>query len=213
MFAHGGAGAEDLAREVVATVGASKAGKPAAAVSAGYALGKQGRNDRQTDLRSLGRGFHREAAAKFKKAARLGYGNLPICMAKTQNSLSDNPKLLGLEDFTITVRDMEILRGPVSWWLLRAISSACGPARTPSRRADRRRRFGQDPESVLIGPAGFDVGGSGWKPLPLDGNSCGCGLSADVRERRSRRSAREETSSPDTGLPINILRLAVVPHG
>jgi formate--tetrahydrofolate ligase len=33
-------------------------------------------------------------------------------MAKTQNSLSDNPKLLGRpKDFTITVRDMEISAG------------------------------------------------------------------------------------------------------
>ena len=56
--------------------------------------------------------FTAEAAAKFKKAARLGYGELPVCMAKTQNSLSDNPKLLGRpKDFNITVRDMEISAG------------------------------------------------------------------------------------------------------
>ena len=35
------------------------------------------------------------AEAKIRKARRLGYGDLPVCMAKTQDSLSDNPKLRG----------------------------------------------------------------------------------------------------------------------
>jgi formate--tetrahydrofolate ligase len=52
------------------------------------------------------------AEAKLKKARRLGYGNLPICMAKTQDSLSDNPKLRGRpRGFTLTVRDVEIAAG------------------------------------------------------------------------------------------------------
>ena len=42
--------------------------------------------------------------ATFKKN---GWDNLPICMAKTQYSLSDNPKLLGRpENFTITIREL-----------------------------------------------------------------------------------------------------------
>jgi len=41
-----------------------------------------------------------------------GFGNLPVCMAKTQYSLSDNPKLLGRpSDFTITVRDAYVCAG------------------------------------------------------------------------------------------------------
>jgi formate--tetrahydrofolate ligase len=52
------------------------------------------------------------ASAKLRKAARLGYGELPICMAKTQDSLSDNPKLRGRpKGFTLTVRDIEIAAG------------------------------------------------------------------------------------------------------
>jgi formate--tetrahydrofolate ligase len=52
------------------------------------------------------------AQAKLKKATKLGYGALPICMAKTQDSLSDNPKLRGRpRDFTLTVRDIEIAAG------------------------------------------------------------------------------------------------------
>lgn len=52
------------------------------------------------------------AKAKLRKAAKDGFGLLPICMAKTQDSLSDNPKLRGRpRDFTLTVRDVEIASG------------------------------------------------------------------------------------------------------
>ena len=38
--------------------------------------------------------------------------NLPICMAKTQKSLSDDPKIIGRpEGFTITIREIEIAAG------------------------------------------------------------------------------------------------------
>ena len=52
------------------------------------------------------------AEAKLRKARKLGFGLLPICMAKTQDSLSDNPKLRGRpRGFTLTVRDVEIAAG------------------------------------------------------------------------------------------------------
>jgi formate--tetrahydrofolate ligase len=52
------------------------------------------------------------ASAKIRKIARLGYSHLPICMAKTQDSLSDNPKLRGRpRGFTLSVRDIEIAAG------------------------------------------------------------------------------------------------------
>ena len=42
----------------------------------------------------------------------LGYGNLPVCMAKTQNSLSDDAKKLGRpRGFTVTVRDAKLAAG------------------------------------------------------------------------------------------------------
>ncbi|WP_438348769.1 formate--tetrahydrofolate ligase [Paenibacillus sp. FA6] len=43
---------------------------------------------------------------------RLGYGNLPVCMAKTPYSFSDQPRLLGApEGFTIHVRDISLSAG------------------------------------------------------------------------------------------------------
>ena len=52
------------------------------------------------------------ARKKLKTLTDLGYGNLPVCIAKTQYSLSDDPKKLGRpENFTITVRDAYVSAG------------------------------------------------------------------------------------------------------
>jgi formate--tetrahydrofolate ligase len=43
---------------------------------------------------------------------KLGFGNLPVCIAKTQSSLSDNPALLGRpKDFLVTVREIQLAAG------------------------------------------------------------------------------------------------------
>ena len=53
-----------------------------------------------------------EASAKIKEFVEQGYGNLPICIAKTQYSLSDDPKKLGNPaGFTLTVRDCFLSAG------------------------------------------------------------------------------------------------------
>lgn len=52
------------------------------------------------------------ARKDLKKIANLGLEGLPVCIAKTQKSLSDNPVLLGRPTgFTITVREIEIAAG------------------------------------------------------------------------------------------------------
>lgn len=52
--------------------------------------------------------FSSKAKLQLKGFARRGWANLPICMAKTQYSFSDNPKLLGAPvDFTITIRELK----------------------------------------------------------------------------------------------------------
>lgn len=56
--------------------------------------------------------FTTSALNKLKKCKDLGFGHLPVCMAKTQYSLSDNPKLLGRPSgFGITVRDLYVSAG------------------------------------------------------------------------------------------------------
>ena len=52
------------------------------------------------------------AARQKKRLTELGYGNLPICMAKNQYSLSDDPKKLGRpEGFDITIREIYVNAG------------------------------------------------------------------------------------------------------
>jgi formate--tetrahydrofolate ligase len=52
------------------------------------------------------------AAAKLARWESLGYGRLPVCMAKTQNSLSDDARKLGRpRRFTVTVRDAKLAAG------------------------------------------------------------------------------------------------------
>jgi len=56
--------------------------------------------------------FQPKAKTNLKTIEKLGLSKLPICIAKTQNSLSDNTKLLGRpEGFKLTVREIEIAAG------------------------------------------------------------------------------------------------------
>ena len=48
----------------------------------------------------------------MKRLTEMGFSSYPVCMAKTQYSLSDDPTLLGRpEDFTITVREVYVSAG------------------------------------------------------------------------------------------------------
>ena len=61
-----------------------------------------------------GKGVQLTPAAKrqAEQLKKLGYANMPICMAKTQYSFSDDPKLLGApKDFIVTVRSLKVSAG------------------------------------------------------------------------------------------------------
>ena len=52
------------------------------------------------------------AAKQIAKIEEMGFGNLPVCMAKTQYSLSDDPALLGRpEGFKVHVREVYVSAG------------------------------------------------------------------------------------------------------
>ncbi len=56
--------------------------------------------------------YTKKAKNNLRKIERLGLQHLPVCIAKTQKSLSDNPALLGRpKDFVVTVREIEIAAG------------------------------------------------------------------------------------------------------
>ena len=78
--------------------------------------------------------FMPRARVDLRKIKRLGIENLPVCIAKTQNSLSDNTKLLGRpEGFKVTIREIEIAAGagfliPISGNILRMPGLPAVPA-------------------------------------------------------------------------------------
>ncbi len=74
------------------------------------------------------------ANRNLKTIANLGLDHLPVCIAKTQKSLSDNPNLLGRpKGFIITIREIEIASGagfliPISGDMMRMPGLPAHPA-------------------------------------------------------------------------------------
>jgi formate--tetrahydrofolate ligase len=110
-WAKGGAGAIDLAREV-----ASLADQFSGDFKPAYQLDEsveQKINSIATKIYGAdGVDFTSKAMADLKKINSLGLDHLPVCIAKTQKSLSDNADLIGRPiGFRITVREIEIAAG------------------------------------------------------------------------------------------------------
>ena len=56
--------------------------------------------------------FEPKAAAEIANLEKLGFGHMPVCMAKTQYSFSDDAKLLGApRNFRIVVRNVKVSAG------------------------------------------------------------------------------------------------------
>ncbi len=78
--------------------------------------------------------FTSQAKKDLRTIKKFGYDKLPVCIAKTQKSLSDNPRLLGRpKDFVVTVRDIEISAGagflvPVTGAIMRMPGLPATPA-------------------------------------------------------------------------------------
>ena len=111
VFAKGGEGGKDLALKVVQTI----ADKPSDLHYA-YDTASPIREKIAAIAKSIYRAgavvFTAQAEKGIAEAERLGFTDTPICMAKTQYSLSDDPNKLGApKDFTLTVRDVRISAG------------------------------------------------------------------------------------------------------
>ncbi|MBK5209263.1 MAG: formate--tetrahydrofolate ligase [Flavobacteriaceae bacterium] len=107
----GGSGAEKLAEALVKVVEATKSEfKPL------YDWNSSVREKIETIAKEIygadGVDFEKKAFLNLKRIDRLGLNNLPICMAKTQKSFTDNETILGRpKGFTVTVREIEISAG------------------------------------------------------------------------------------------------------
>lgn len=110
VWAKGGEGGLALAREVVRLCGEEN--HFAFAYDAADSIQKK-----LNDLTARVYGGRRavltpEARKQAKRLTELGYGGLPVCVAKTQYSFSDKPTLLGAPtDFEITVRALRVSAG------------------------------------------------------------------------------------------------------
>ncbi len=111
VWAKGGEGGEALAREVVTLVEAEN-GNFRFTYSDEMSI-----KDKITAIVTKiyggdGVDFTTTASRAIRKLKKMGFGNLPICMAKTQYSLSDNPKkLCRPTGFTVGVRDVRVSAG------------------------------------------------------------------------------------------------------
>ena len=107
----GGEGTTDLAQAVVASVESGTNNfKPL------YDWGLPVKEKIETIARevygAVGVNYERQAIVDLKRIEKLGLSDLPICMAKTQKSLSDDESLRGRpEGFTVTVREFEFAAG------------------------------------------------------------------------------------------------------
>lgn len=106
VWANGAEGGVDLAEAVVRLIDRKEADyKPL------YLLEETIQEKTETIVKKIygGNGvvFSKKAQKQIEEFTKNGWDNLPICMAKTQYSFSDDPSLLGApEDFTITIREI-----------------------------------------------------------------------------------------------------------
>ncbi len=133
VWGSGGAGAEGLARQVISTVEASQS-----RFHSLYAWDQPIKTKIETICHQIygadGVDYTSKAEADIKRANNLGLSGLPICMAKTQKSLSDDPEKIGRpRGFRVTVREMEIAAGagflvPITGQMMRMPGLPATPA-------------------------------------------------------------------------------------
>lgn len=111
-FSKGGPGAQELAEKVVELI----AKNPSPEVKPAYAAEDSLTEKIEKVARKIyGAGdvtFSEQAKAKLREFAEWGYGKLPVCIAKTQYSFTDDPKLLGAPTgWTLRVTDASLSAG------------------------------------------------------------------------------------------------------
>ena len=111
VWGKGGAGGEELAREVLRVIDEEE-NKFSFAYELDAPLTEKIEAVARRVYGADGVDFAPAAAKELKRLEELGYGNLPICMAKTQYSFSDDPSKLGApSNYRITVRKAKVSAG------------------------------------------------------------------------------------------------------
>lgn len=110
VWADGGAGGESLAREVVRLC--EEENDFTFAYPSDMPIAEKIEAVVKKVYRGDGVSFTPQAEKEIARLEKLGYGNVPVCIAKTQYSFSDDPLKLGApEGFTVTVKKVKISAG------------------------------------------------------------------------------------------------------
>ena len=110
VWAKGGAGGEALAKEVLRLC--EEPNDFRFAYDADASIPDKINAIAQRVYRAAGAVLTPAAGKQAEELEALGFGGLPVCMAKTQYSFSDDPGLLGApEGFTVTVRSLKVSAG------------------------------------------------------------------------------------------------------
>lgn len=111
VFARGGEGGIDLAKEVIALAESGAADFHPLYVSE-LSLKEKIETIAKEIYGADGVNYSKDADKALKEFEEMGYGSLPVCMAKTQYSFSDDPALLGRPSgFKITIKNCRIAAG------------------------------------------------------------------------------------------------------
>lgn len=111
-FAKGGAGAVALAEKVVETIEKNRDAKPHPVYPLEDPLTAKIEKVAKQIYGADGVNYSEKASAKLRRFTEWGYGGLPVCIAKTQYSLSDNPKRMGApRGWTLEVTDAALSAG------------------------------------------------------------------------------------------------------
>ena len=111
VWEKGGLGGEELAKKIIATI-ESKTADYAPIYGDELSIKEKIEAICTKIYGASGVDFAPAADKMIKKIEELGFGNFPVCMAKTQYSLSDNAALLGRpEGFRVTVREAYVSAG------------------------------------------------------------------------------------------------------
>lgn len=110
VFANGGDGGVELAKKVVEAVEKPSDFKPIYSID--LTIEEKIEAIAKNIYGAKDVAYTTQAIKALKEVKSLGADKLPVCIAKTQYSLSDNPALLGApKDFTITVRNVSLSNG------------------------------------------------------------------------------------------------------
>jgi formate--tetrahydrofolate ligase len=117
-FEEGGKGSVDLAEKIVEMCESCESCESSGMRQLNFAYDledttREKINKIAVDIYGANRVIYSDKAGEvLERIKALGYDNLPVCMAKTQYSLSDDPKLLNRPaDFDLTVRDIAVQTG------------------------------------------------------------------------------------------------------